>query len=170
MRSGTIYCIGLLANAGHGKTTAARYLADKYDAKIVSLAGPLKRVAQKVMGFSDQQLYGTQAEKEAVDPRYGFSARHFLRTLGTEGLREEFWPEVHLDAFRKSLEREALKFDHDVLFVCDDVRFPNEAEMLCALSPHSAVCSAVIKIVCTDAPPVSVKHASENSRMLLSRT
>lgn len=158
-----IHCIGFLARAGHGKSAAAKYLVENYDAKIVSLAGPLKRVAKAVMKFSDEQLYGTQDQKEAMDPRYGFSSRYFLRALGTEGLRDEFWPSVHLEAFQKSLERDDASIDFDRLYGCDDVRFLNEAEFLGAPTPlvPRDMHSAVIKLVCTDAPEPTGEHPSE---------
>gem|GEM_PF-7043568 len=68
-----IYVLGLLAKAGHGKTTVARHLGEAFGAETRSLAGPLKRAVQKVFGFSEAQLWGTQADKEAIDARYGFS-------------------------------------------------------------------------------------------------
>jgi hypothetical protein len=154
-----IHVLGLLAKAGHGKTTAAKYLQETYGAKIVSLATPLKRCAQKVMAFSDEQLYGTQAQKEALDPRYGMSARTFLQRLGTEGLREEFGPNVHIQALVGLLERlDSVSEDHDV-FVVDDVRFPNEVE---ALVKSDDMHGGVIKIVCQDAPIRAGSHASES--------
>lgn len=161
-----VHCLGLLAEAGHGKTTAAKYLVEAFDAQIVSLATPLKRCAQKVMKFTDAQLWGTQEQKDAIDPRYGFSARYFLQSLGTEGLREEFWPSIHLDAFEKALELRASALSYQPLFVCDDVRFRNEAKFLAcppeAYGPYpSSRSSAVIKIICTDAPKMPGSHTSE---------
>jgi dephospho-CoA kinase len=153
-----IHVLGLLAKAGHGKTTAARYLQETYGAKIVSLATPLKRCAQKVMKFSDGQLWGTQAEKEAVDPRYGISPRTFLQRLGTEGLRGEFGPNVHVRALLELLEREDVVSEDHVVYVVDDVRFPNEVE---ALIGDDNIRGAVIKIVCPDAPVGAGDHASE---------
>lgn len=157
-----LYVVALLANAGNGKTTAAKYLADRYDAKIVSLATPLKRACQRVMKFSDAQLYGTQAQKEAMDPRYGFSARDFMRSMGTEGLRDCFWPEIHIEGLMRTLEREELE-DRDALHLVDDLRFLNEAGAFGQVNPsidrHHH--TAVMKIVCTDAPPVNTLHRSE---------
>lgn len=158
-----IYVLGLLGNAGHGKSSLAKRLVESYDARIISMAGPLKRCSKAVMKFSDDQLYGTQEQKERVDPRYGFSARTFLRLLGTEGLRDHYWPTVHIDAFYKELERDDAASNHDVWHICDDVRFVNETEFLGAPTPlvPRDMHSAVIKIVCTDAPTIETKHASE---------
>ena len=93
-----IYILGLLAKSGHGKTTVARHLVDAHGAQIRSLAGPMKRAVRSVFGFSDGQLWGSQADKEAIDRRYGFSPRWLLQRLGTEGLRAEFGEDVHVRA------------------------------------------------------------------------
>jgi len=154
-----ISIITLLARAGHGKTTAANYLRDTYGAKIVSLAGPLKRCAQKVMAFSDEQIYGTQAQKEAVDPRYGISARRFLQLLGTEGLRQEFGPDIHVQALLHAIERDDAQNEGHGVYVVDDARFENEVAAVVNSENHHGAC---IKLVCTDAPATpGGEHASE---------
>lgn len=166
-----IHVLGLFARAGSGKTTVANYLRDNYDARIVSLASPLKQIAKVVMNFSDDQLYGTQAQKEAIDPRYGFSAREFLRKLGTEGIRENLGADVWIDALFNRVTRVAAedtaRGSADSVFIVDDVRFVNEVNKIrrirhwadkgitCDISP------AVIKIVCTDSPLPPGDHASE---------
>lgn len=160
-----ILFLSLLARAGHGKSTVAKHLTDKYNAKTISLATPLKRTAQACMAFTDRQLWGTQAEKEAIDPRYGFSCRQFLQKLGTEGMRKEFGQNIHLDTMVKALDRPS----ESNLFIVDDARFINEIRYLNTLGrshgPHY-MRGATIKIVCTDAPAMigsdDVKnHASE---------
>lgn len=167
-----ILFLSLLARAGHGKSTVAKYLTDKYGAKMISLATPLKKTAQACMGFSDAQLWGTQAEKEAVDPRYGFSCRQFLQRLGTEGMRREFGENIHLDAMVRRADNaepgDAVGFVN-ALFVVDDARFMNEIRYLNTLGRSHGpryMRGATLKIVCTDAPAMigsdDVKnHASE---------
>jgi len=155
-----IYIVAILAKAGHGKTTTANYLRDNYGAQIVSLAGPLKRCAQTVMGFSDSQLYGTQAEKEAIDPRYGMSPRTFLQKLGTEGLRNEFGQDVHVRALLREIRRRHDDSDGaQEVYVVDDVRFQNEVSAIANSEDHHGAC---LRVVCTDAPP-SGEHASETA-------
>ena len=157
-----IHIIALLARAGHGKTSVANYLRDTYGAQIVPLAGPLKRCAQKVMHFSHEQLYGIQAEKERVDPRYGFSAREFNQRLGTEGLQGEFGVDIHVRALLHDIARlDAVLTDTDGIYVVDDARFPHEVNAIVNSEEHHGVC---IKIVCTDAPPTpNGDHKSETS-------
>lgn len=169
-----ILFLSLLARAGHGKSTVAKYLTDKYGAKTISLATPLKRTAQACMGFSDKQLWGTQAEKEAIDPRYGFSCRKFLQLLGTEGLRKEFGENIHLDTMVKRADDESIEGLEkwsalNQLYIVDDARFVNEIRYLNALGIDHGPCymrGATIKILCTDAPAMigsdEIKnHASE---------
>lgn len=189
-----ILFLSLLGRAGHGKSTAARYFVERHNAKIISLAAPLKRAAQKVMGFTGAQLWGTQEEKEAVDIRFlrlsdaGLlpfnSARRFLQLLGTDGLRDEFDPDIHLDTLLKHAAREysnrlAEFADVEIqryptqLYIVDDSRFPNEIAYFNRVATHELarrfpvpIAGATIKVVCTDAPPpvgIMASHASESS-------
>lgn len=117
--------IALTGPAGAGKSTAAAYLAARYGAVRYSLAYPLKEIARRALDFSYPQVYGTQADKDAEDPRYGFSPRWFLQRLGTEGIRDvlgaDFW-------VRHALERIAA--DAPRVATIDDCRFENEAHAI----------------------------------------
>jgi hypothetical protein len=114
--------IGLLGPAGAGKSTVAGHLEKRYGAKRYSLAWPLKEIAARTLQFTYEQLFGTQEQKEAVDPRYGFSARWFLQRLGTEGCRavlgEDVWTRACLDKIYR---------EKPTIAVVEDVRFVNEA-------------------------------------------
>jgi hypothetical protein len=160
-----IYILGLLAKAGHGKTTVARHLVEVHGAQIRSLAGPMKRAVRSVFGFSDGQLWGSQADKEAIDRRYGFSPRWLLQRLGTEGLRAEFGEDVHVRALLHGLRREQAAraaAAAPVLYVVDDVRFPNDARFVAESGAEHR--GAVLKIVSTDvAPAAHGAHASESA-------
>jgi hypothetical protein len=161
-----IYLLGLLAKAGHGKTTVANHLVATRGALVRSLAAPLKRAVQNVFGFSDAQLWGTQADKEADDPRYGFSPRWLLQRLGTEGLRQEFGEDVHLRALLHHLQREEAERPADPaarLYVVDDIRFPNDARFVHAGGPGYR--GAVLRIVATDAP--TGRHAGHASELAI---
>ncbi len=169
-----VVVIALLARAGHGKTTAANYLKEKYGARIVSLATPLKKIAKVVMEFSDRQLYGTQEEKEAIDPRYGMSCRKFLQRLGTEGIRDNLGQMAFCQALSLQIanDMDARVFGESVVdegpavYIVDDARFPNEISFINYLSSEDnhgyTMLGKSIKIVCTDAPPSgNDNHPSE---------
>lgn len=158
-----IYLLGIMAKAGHGKTTVANHLVASRGAAVRSVAAPLKRTVQKVFGFSEAQLWGTQAQKDAVDPRYGFSPRWLLQRLGTEGLRDEFGEDVHLWALLHHLRREEASRPPDAparLYVVDDIRFPNDVRFV--HGGGAGYRGAVLKLVLTDAPASAHGgHASE---------
>jgi hypothetical protein len=139
--------IGLLGRAGSGKTTAGKYLVEKYGAKRVSFAAPLKRLAQRIMEFRDEQLYGPTEVKEAIDNRYGMSATQFLQRLG-DGAREEIKYDVWVEAALEEIRREFAKDPSQDLFVIDDCRYINEAEKI---SLANEVFGKVVKLVCPDA-------------------
>lgn len=114
--------IALMGPAGSGKSTAASYLVERYGARRYSFAGPLKELVRRAFDLTEAQVYGSQADKEAIDPRYGHSARWLLQRIGTEGGRavfgDDFWTRMALDAIRK---------DAPALAVLEDCRFTNEA-------------------------------------------
>lgn len=126
--------VGLLGPAGAGKSSVAEHLMRKYGAERHSLAAPLKEIAKRTLNFTDEQMWGTQAQKEAEDPRYGFSPRWFLQRLGTEGCRavlgEDVWTKACLR--RISLMRPRLA-------VIDDVRFVDEATAIRAMTDARGV-------------------------------
>lgn len=114
--------IGLAGRAGSGKSTCGEWLARERGAVLFSLADPLKRLAQDVFGFTDAQVFGTQADKEAIDPRWGISPRHALIRLGNAA-RERLGLDVWLNACLKSIDESGAR-----LAVITDIRYPNEAE------------------------------------------
>ncbi len=117
--------IGLLGPAGAGKSSVAEYLERCYGAKRYSLAGPLKEIAMRTLDLTHDQCWGTQAQKETVDPRYGFSPRWFLQRLGTEGCRAVLGDKIWTQTCLTAISRDRVDFA-----VIEDVRFMNEAEAI----------------------------------------
>jgi hypothetical protein len=137
--------------AGAGKSTVAEYLERQYGAKRYSFARPLKEIARRTLDFTEAQVYGTQAEKESVDNRFGFSPRWFLQRLGTEGVRavlgESFWTDYCIESILESAPDVA---------VIDDVRFPNEARAI------QAEGGKVLRLECPDRRTAAdAAHVSE---------
>lgn len=115
--------IGIAGPAGSGKTTVANYLARTYGARVYALATPLKEIVRRAFSLSDEQLYGSQAVKEAIDERYNVSPRWLMQRIGTEGVRntlgQDFWTKYTL---------QLIEAHRPKLAVIEDVRFWSEAE------------------------------------------
>lgn len=108
--------------AGAGKSTASRYLVERYGYKLVKFAGPLKDMCRAI-GLTEEQIEGHL--KEAPSPMLqGKTPRYAMQTLGTQWGRDcigkSFW--VSLWGQRVL---ELTGQGHRV--VVDDCRFPNEA-------------------------------------------
>lgn len=106
MPSSKLPIILLCGAAGSGKDTVGAYLADNFGAVLVSQADPMKRFAQKVFGFTDQQLWGPSEFRNAADPAtHDLACR--LRIAGTfaEVLREN---EVLDQVISRTKDREDL--------------------------------------------------------------
>lgn len=119
--------IALQGPAGSGKSTITKHLVDNYGAAAYSLAAPLKDIATRVLDFTHAQCWGTQEDKETIDPRYGFSPRWFLQRLGTDGIRAVFGEDVWVDLLLKRIAEEK-----PALAVIEDSRFINESKKIIA--------------------------------------
>lgn len=110
-----------------GKTTASRFLVDNYDYVKVSFADPLRSMIERLLhsaGLSKQEAayFMDQGKEQNIEP-IGTSFRTLARTLGTEWGRNCIHQDLWVDIARLRLT----KFSR----VCvDDVRFPNELNML----------------------------------------
>lgn len=114
--------VALMGPAGSGKSSVGQYLVEHYGAKSYSFATPLKEMVKRAFDLTNEQVYGTQEQKEAIDPRYNHSARWLLQRIGTEGCRktfgDDFWTKQTLEQIRR---------DAPDLAVIEDCRFVNEA-------------------------------------------
>lgn len=117
--------IGLIGYKGSGKSEVAKLLETQGFVRL-PFAAPIKNMVS-ALGLTDRQIHGSQ--KETPMPElFGFTPRHIMQTLGTEwgrSLHPGFWT----NCWR-------LKYVPGRLTVVDDVRFPNEAEMLLSLGGH----------------------------------
>ena len=119
--------IGLHAPAAQsGKTTVARYLQERGYCRL-PFAQPMRDMLSDMLshlGYSEELIaHHLYVDKEAVLPELGVSARHLLRTLGTEWGRECVSPTVWLDVWLAKARRKSF-------VVVDDVRFKNEADLI----------------------------------------
>jgi hypothetical protein len=153
--------VAFMGPAGAGKSTAARYMADQYGARSYSFARPLKEMARAIWDFSDTQLYGTQAEKEAVDPRWGMSPRTALQKLGTDAIRRFLGPQVWTEILIRQIRQDSPR-----LAVIEDMRFQNEAQAVLDLRAGpmgvNPIRGVVIRLDCPDRRSSDAgTHASE---------
>lgn len=100
--------------AGAGKDAAADFLVQSYNFVRVALADPLKRICQDAFQFTDEQLWGPSAMRNAPDhryprpqPPYNLTPRYALQQLGTEFGRHCYhnvWIDYGLRVARKLQE------------------------------------------------------------------
>lgn len=100
--------IAIIGKLGSGKSTAARFLHDKYGFDLLSLATPIKFIMLEYFEVKDK-----------TDPRY----RPLAQKIGTDWFRSEY-PEVWVNHLFRRMKKDAMT---DWIAV-DDCRFPNEAE------------------------------------------
>lgn len=79
--------IVLVGSIGSGKTTACEYLVKSLGFEETSFAEPLKKFAVS-LGFNNHDVYGTQEEKEKINPYWGISGRQFMQRFGTDIMRK----------------------------------------------------------------------------------
>jgi len=144
--------IALCGPAGAGKSTVAGYLIEKYGAVREAFARPLKEMVKKALDFTDEQVYGTQEQKEAIDERYGHSPVWFLQRIGTQGCRntfgEDFWTKQCMDSIVRA---------NQTLTVIEDCRFVNEAD---AVHLDSRVSGFVLRLHPVDDDEARVRAAA----------
>lgn len=128
--------IGITGLRGSGKSTLARHLCDAHDFREVSFAEPLKRGIQEMFMLSDVQLFGTDKDKEEVDPFWGVTPRELMQVIGTDLVREELvkrlpqlaGESVWIRACERRLKMLNVVGSHRI--VISDVRFPNEVAFI----------------------------------------
>lgn len=127
--------IGLVSHApGCGKTSIARLLTDEQDYIRQPLAKPLKHAGYQVLlmvGVDPQAAHCYLYEdKHLVIPELGVTGRHLLQTLGTDWGRRMINPSIWINSWRVAYRRDFLAREVPINCVVDDVRFPDEADLI----------------------------------------
>lgn len=115
--------LGMSGKARTGKSTLCRELYDAaervgWDVIVKPFAGPLKKHVTEVLGFS----------KESHPDEY----RSYCQSEGA-GKRKEnpnHWVNLWLEDIKKERKKELRSSSRPVLYLVDDVRYPNEIEIL----------------------------------------
>lgn len=117
-----------------GKSTIADHLITEHGFTHLSFAEPLKEMVNTLLenfGYTPQDAHHmTHVFKEAPLPELGtgLTARHLLRTLGTEWGRDCLQSDIWLRCWTSRYQRLQLSGTERV--VVDDMRFLNEALLM----------------------------------------
>lgn len=167
--------VGVCGRKRHGKDTVGGIAHKLGGYTPIAFADPLKRIAMDIYGLSYDQCYGTEKDKETVDPRWGLSPRFILQRIGTEMGREihtETWVRycmrtiqeaseggnllIHSARHRAFMPAQGGNFNLQK-WVITDCRFPNEADAIRRAGGD------VIKVVRPSLQQGVDLHASETS-------
>lgn len=143
--------IGLVGKAGAGKSTVAGIIRTKGYA-VLSFAHPIKLMLL-AMGVPEAFVFG-DLKNEPCFQLLGKTARHAMKTLGTEWGRNQIHHDVWVEAMRENLFSAAYR---DLNIVIDDVRFLSEERFLRSLGAH-------IWTVERDQPDFRDSHQSETEQ------
>jgi hypothetical protein len=122
--------IGLMGDIGCGKSMIAGFLASRHGMLEYSIATPLKQIAI-CMGFTRNQVFGTQEQKTEINAFWGISGREFLQKFGSEVCRDalpRILPNMALNdsgIWARLMEKKIGETECDM--VVSDVRFKDEA-------------------------------------------
>ena len=151
--------IGLMGPAGSGKSSVADYMVEKHGARRYSFAAPLKELVRRAFDLTHEQVWGTQEQKETIDPRYNRTPRWLLQQIGTEGCRAVLGDDIWIKTCLRQIVSDA-----PALAVIEDVRFKNEARAISEWTDVAAIDGYVWRLL----PPtgratteISSTHASE---------
>jgi hypothetical protein len=121
--------IGIAGRLGSGKTLAADTLCVNHNFVKVKFAKPIKDM-MRTLGLDDRHIEG-HLKEEPCDLLDGETPRWAMQSLGTDWGRSLISENLWLNRWRKIVE-ENLNLNNNV--VVDDMRFPNEYEMVKTLS------------------------------------
>lgn len=135
--------IGLAGKIGCGKSTVADFLEREHGFHRHRMAGPLKDM-MRCLGLTERHIEGDLKEVPC-DLLGGKTPRFAMQTIGTDWGRDIVCQDIWTNAWRTTLPA------GDV--VCEDVRFPNEAETV-------RMAGGVVIRICRG-DDKDVKHVSE---------
>ena len=123
--------IGFGYKAGRGKSLCQQYtreLLNGYNLRSVKycFANTLKvGIGMTIFGLNSRQLWGD--DKSIVDEYWGMTPRDILQKAGTDAMRNVFGKDIWVKVAERELKKH---LDLNVACLIDDVRFPNEAELI----------------------------------------
>lgn len=150
----------LIGKSGCGKSTAAGILK-QYGFVERAFADPLKKFAESI-GFTHDQLHGTQEQRLQINRFWNISAREFMQKFGSEVCRDtlpKIIPAMEMrnhTIWARVMEQHISRFP---LLVISDGRFPDEAQLV----KDSG--GTLVRIV-RDSPRVQTDYTCHKSEVL----
>lgn len=156
--------IGFTGLAGSGKTTASEALLNeaverRLAAVKLSFAAPLRQICTIAYPWVPREyFYGNKAQKQTQIPGMpeGITGRRILQLIGTDAFRS-----IYVETWTRLVEyqiEDARKRGSTDLIVIDDLRFPNELEMLKRVGAVTLRCNRTQP----EEPPLRVEDADGN--------
>ena len=136
--------IGICGKKRCGKDTIADILVNTYNFEKYAFGDPIKKIAQIIFNFSEEQLYGDK--KEEKDEYWGISPREFFQKFGTDyaqyyfnnqfpNLLKENPRNLWVEVFQKWYMTEKEK-NPNLKVVISDVRFIHEIQKIKSLGGY----------------------------------
>lgn len=132
--------VGIMGIKGSGKSTGADFLVKNYGFVEKSFAECLKKACKELFLLTDDQVFGTQDQKETPDPRwFNCTPRKMLQYVGTDLLRnnlDKIMPGLGVNIFTHHFKlwyNRELSINPNCRVVVSDVRFQNEIDFIQSL-------------------------------------
>lgn len=151
--------VAITGEIGSGKSTVAGFFK-KLNYTEYMFAQPLKEIAV-ILGFEKKDVFGTQADKLAINEFWGISGREFMQKFGTEVCRD-YLPKILPSKLQQTIwialfEKFYLQAKTSV--VVSDLRFPDE---LLAIKKHQGI---IIKVIRPTSIFGNSQHKSEHNEI-----
>ena len=121
-----------IGNIGSGKSLSADIICKHLNIPQTTFAEPLKNFALSI-GFTQEEVYGTQEQKLKINNFWGISGREFLQKFGTEVCRDAL-PKIIPDMNMNNSQLWARVMEQKILqsqdLVISDGRFLDELELI----------------------------------------
>ena len=139
--------VAITGPMGCGKSLAAKHLINRHSFLRHYFAKPLKEMI-KCLGLTEEHVNGNLKETPC-DELCGQTPRWAMQSIGTQWGRDLIHPNIWTNAWKNTLP------DDNANIVCDDLRFPNEVDMLKKLN------GTIVNIV-RDGYKIDESHESES--------
>lgn len=116
--------IGVTGRIGEGKTSVAEHLRDKHGFLLLSFSTPIKEAIAQLFGLPMTVLTNPVLKTQVIE-EFGKSAREIMQIFGTECMRNHFGSDFWVNQMINRIDW----YSHRDI-VIDDVRFPEEAQMV----------------------------------------